>query len=69
MKHNICTVLPDFYKNTIIGNVFTFSDYFLKGFFIGCYFPIDFVIQWNKFPSNKRKLSSQINIKRKYNFG
>ena len=54
------SVMHSFYKSTIIGNVFTFLDYFLKGFVNGGFFSIDFVRNWSSKKPNERITDSDI---------
>ena len=38
----------DYYKNTLIGHILLFLDYFMKGFLHGGFFDEDFIYNWEK---------------------
>lgn len=45
-KGLLYSIMPRYYKKTIVGNILGFLDYFLKGFVNGGYFREDFVKTW-----------------------
>lgn len=52
--HLLYSVMNSYYKNTLVGNILTFMDYFLKGFVNGGFFDVDFVYNWVSKPSQER---------------
>lgn len=46
--------MDPYYKNTLIGNLLAYLDYFLKGFVNGGFFNIDFIKKWVNLPPQER---------------
>ena len=45
-KSLLYSIMPNYYKKTLVGNILGFLDYFLKGFVNGGFFKEDFVQKW-----------------------
>ena len=53
-NHLLYSVMDSYYKNTIVGNLLAYMDYFLKGFVNGGFFDVQFVKKWIKLPPHER---------------
>lgn len=53
-NHLLYSVMHPYYKNTIVGNLLSFLDYFLKGFVNGGFFSTNFVKSWANQPPETR---------------
>ena len=48
------SIMDDYYKNTITGNILTFLDYYLKSYVNGGFFKEDFVFNWQNEKNENR---------------
>ena len=53
------SIMDDYYKNTITGNVLTFLDYYLKSYVNGGFFKEDFVFNWQNERNENRDYLQQ----------
>lgn len=53
-NHLLYSVMGPYYRNTLVGNVLAYMDYFLKGFVNGGFFNIEFIKNWVKVPPQER---------------
>ena len=61
------SIMDDFYRNTLTGNILTFLDYYLKSYVNGGFFKEDFIFNWqNSKNENKEYLDSNINDFKQY---
>ena len=65
-KALLYSIMPNYYKKTLVGNILGYLDYFLKGFVNGGFFKEDFVQNWylNKNEDNEYLNSNFINLKK-----
>ena len=63
------SIMDDYYKNTITGNILTFLDYYLKSYVNGGFFKEDFVFNWqNERNENRDYLQQNLIDFKKYLF-
>ena len=61
------SIMDDFYRNTLTGNILTFLDYYLKCYVNGGFFKENFIFNWqNNKNEDKEYLNSNINDFRQY---
>ena len=48
------SIMDDFYKNTLTGNILTFLDYYLKSYVNGGFFEENFIFQWQNNKNENR---------------
>ena len=60
------SIMPNYYKKTLTGNILGYLDYFLKGFVNGGFFKEDFTKQWYKYKNTDFNYlnSNFINLKK-----
>ena len=65
-KALLYSIMPNYYKKTLIGNILGYLDYYLKGFVNGGFFKEDFVNQWyiNKNQNFNYLNSNFVNLKK-----